>query len=124
MRLLLDEHTSPTLVKQLAEIGLYAQSVPHAGLAGATDKKVWAYAVENDFVVVTANARHFLLLAEIDIHPGLIVLRESGLTRDEQWARIEPVVRFVASAGNRDFLFNKIIEVAAPGEFLVREIKK
>ncbi len=123
MRLLLDEHISPILIRALAEMGLFAQPVPHVGLAGATDKAVWTYAIANDFVVVTANARHFLTLAQIDVHPGLIILRESGLTRDEQWERLEPVVRFVAAAGNRDFLLNKIIEVTAPGEFLVREIK-
>jgi len=34
MRLLLDEHISPALVARLAEVGVYAQSVPHVGLAG------------------------------------------------------------------------------------------
>jgi predicted nuclease of predicted toxin-antitoxin system len=124
MRLLLDEHISPALVGRLAARGFYAQSVPHVGLAGAPDKEVWAYALKNESVVVTANARHFLTLAAHDVHPGLIILRESGLTREEQWERLEPVIRFVAAAGNRDFLLNKIIEVAAPGEFLVREIQE
>jgi hypothetical protein len=31
MRLLLDEHISPSLVDKLAEVGVYAQSVPHVG---------------------------------------------------------------------------------------------
>jgi predicted nuclease of predicted toxin-antitoxin system len=111
-------------VRRIADVGLFAQSVPHAGLAGASDKAVWADAAQNDFVVVTANARHFLTLAQVDVHPGLIILRESGLSREEQWERLEPVIRFVAAAGNQDFLLNKIIEVAAPGEFLVREIRR
>ena len=41
MRLLLDEHISPALVSRLAEMGVYAQSVPHVGLAGRTDHTVW-----------------------------------------------------------------------------------
>lgn len=85
MRLLLDEHISPTLVTRLAQLGVFAQSVPHVGLAGAPDRAVWAYAAEDEMVVATNNARHFLLLARIDIHPGLIVLRESQLNRHQQF---------------------------------------
>ena len=72
---------------------MYAQHVAHVGLAGATDPQVWRYAFAHDFAVVTMNARDFLTLAAgVTLHPGLIVLRESGLTRDEQWARLAPVV--------------------------------
>jgi predicted nuclease of predicted toxin-antitoxin system len=123
MRLLLDEHISPTLVQRLAGLGVFALSVPHVGLAGAPDKAVWIYALANDLVVVTTNARDFLTLAEIEIHPGLIVLRESGPTRAEQWERLEPVVKFVADTGEDDFLLNKMVEIAGPGRFRVREIK-
>ena len=34
MRLLLDENISPALVRLLADIDVYSQSVPHVGLAG------------------------------------------------------------------------------------------
>jgi predicted nuclease of predicted toxin-antitoxin system len=46
MRLLLDEHISPALVARLAEVGIYAQSVPHVGLAGRWDHEIWQYALE------------------------------------------------------------------------------
>ena len=90
MRLLLDEHISPALVARLAEVGIYAQSVPHVGLAGRADHEIWQYALDHDFAVVTTNARDFIELLDVDVHPGLIVLRESGLSRDEQWRRIQP----------------------------------
>jgi len=37
IRLLLDENISPALVRLLAEIDVYSQSVPHVGLAGRAD---------------------------------------------------------------------------------------
>jgi hypothetical protein len=37
--LLLDEHISPTLVSKLADLGMYAQSVPHVALAGRGDRE-------------------------------------------------------------------------------------
>jgi uncharacterized protein (DUF433 family) len=55
MRLLLDENISPALVGRLAEIGIYAQSVPHVGLSGRPDRVVWKYALDNDLAVVTAT---------------------------------------------------------------------
>jgi len=86
---------SPALVARLAEVGIYAQSVPHVGLAGRADHEIWQYALDHDFAVVTTNARDFIELLDVDVHPGLIVLRESGLSRDEQWRRIQPVVEYV-----------------------------
>jgi predicted nuclease of predicted toxin-antitoxin system len=83
MRLLLDENISPALVGRLAEVGVYAQSVPHVGLAGRADRAVWQYALDHDFAVVTVNARDFIELLHVAVHPGLIVLRESGLSRGE-----------------------------------------
>lgn len=67
--------------------------MPHVGLGGASDQVVWRYAYENDLIVVTTNAKDFLALLDVELHPGLIVLRESGLSREEQWDRIEPVVQ-------------------------------
>jgi hypothetical protein len=50
---------------------------------------------------VTINAADFLRLAEsADLHPGLIVLRiAGGLSREEQWAWVEPVVDWLLTTG-------------------------
>jgi predicted nuclease of predicted toxin-antitoxin system len=113
---------SPALVARLAEVGIYAQCVPHVGLAGRADHEIWQYALDHDFAVVTTNARDFIELLDVDVHPGLIVLRESGLSRDEQWRRIQPVVEYVKNSGDKDFLLNKLIEIAGTGRFETREI--
>jgi predicted nuclease of predicted toxin-antitoxin system len=122
MRLLLDEHISPALVTRLAEVGVYAQSVPHVGLAGRADHEIWQYELDHDFAVVTTNARDFIELLDVDVHPGLIVLRKSGLSRNEQWDRLRPVIEHVKDSGNEDFLLNKLIEITGAGEFEVREL--
>ncbi len=122
MRLLLGENISPALVGRLAEVGVYAQAVAHVGLSGRSDRIVWKYALDHDFAVVTTNARDFIQLLDVAAHPGLIVLRESGLSRQEQWERIHPVLDYVQSSEDQDFLLNKLVEVTGVGEFRVREI--
>ena len=72
--------------------------------------------------MVTTNARDFIELLGVAPHPGLIVLRESGLSRLEQWKRIKPVVDYVQHSDDPDFLLNKLIEITGPNQFHVREI--
>jgi predicted nuclease of predicted toxin-antitoxin system len=100
IRLLLDEHISPVLAGRLSDMDVYALSVPHAGLAGRTDPEIWKHALNHDFTVVTTNARDFICLLDVDVHPGLIVLREGGgLSRDEQWDRLKPVIEHLKNSG-------------------------
>jgi predicted nuclease of predicted toxin-antitoxin system len=115
--LLLDENVSPALVRRLAEVGVYAQSVPHVGLSGRADHVVWKYALDHDFAVVTTNAQDFIELLDVTPHPGLIVLRESGLSRHEQWERIKPVVDYVQVSGDEDFLLSKLVEITGEDDF-------
>jgi hypothetical protein len=56
----------------------------------------------------------------VDVHPGLSVLREGGLRRDEQWDRIKPVIQHVNASGDQYFLL--MIEVTGAGQFEVRDI--
>jgi predicted nuclease of predicted toxin-antitoxin system len=69
-------------------------------LSGEPDARIWNYAFENDFVVVTCNARDFIRLLNVEVHPGLIVLREGGLTRDEQWDRVQPVIAYILESSD------------------------
>jgi predicted nuclease of predicted toxin-antitoxin system len=122
VKFLLDEHLSPTLVSYMASLGCYGVAVPHAGLSGASDRAVWRYAYENDLTVITTNAKDFLALLDVEVHPGLIVLRESGLSRQEQWERIEPVLRYLLERNDPNCMLNKVIEVEAPDRFSTREV--
>jgi hypothetical protein len=68
------------------------------------DHVIWQYALDHDFAVVITNARDFIALLDVPVHTGLIVLRESGLSREEQWEWLRPVVEFVKKSGDDDFL--------------------
>ena len=52
----------------------------------------------------------------------MCVLRESGLSRNEQWDRLRPVIEHVKDSGNEDFLLNKLIEITGLGRFEARDI--
>jgi hypothetical protein len=111
IRLLIDENLSPKLVDKLAQKGVFAQHAAHVGLAGRSDPEA----------VVTVNVRDFLVLAEhSDLHAGLIVLRESGLHREEQWARLEPVVERLVADG--DDLVNRLVEVVGLRNYSIRDL--
>jgi predicted nuclease of predicted toxin-antitoxin system len=122
VKFLLDEHLSPTLVSRMASLGCYGVAVPHVGLSGASDRVVWRYAYENDLTVITTNAKDFLALLDAEVHAGLVVLRESGLSRQEQWERIEPVLQHLLELNDPNFMLNKVIEIDTPGSFSEREI--
>jgi predicted nuclease of predicted toxin-antitoxin system len=62
IRLLLDERVSPSLVGKLGDKGAFAVAAAHVGLSGEPDEQIWHYALENDFVIVTSNARDFIRL--------------------------------------------------------------
>jgi predicted nuclease of predicted toxin-antitoxin system len=106
----------------MASLGCYGVAVPHVGLSGASDLAVWRYAYENDLIVVTTNAKDFLALLDVEVHPGLIVLRESGLSRAEQWERIEPILQHLLNLNDPNFMLNTVIEIEAPNRFLVHNI--
>lgn len=96
--------------------------MPHVGLSGAADSAVWRYAYENDLIVVTTNAKDFLALLDVEVHPGLIVIRESGLSREEQWARIQPVLLHLLALDDPNWMLNRVIEIETPKRFSIREI--
>jgi hypothetical protein len=71
--------------------------------------------------VVTSNAGDFIRLAEgVDLHPGLIVLRAGHLSREEQWAWLQPVARWLIEEG--EDLANKAVVVTGKGRFIVRDL--
>lgn len=120
MNLLIDENLSPTLVQRLADRGIFAQHVAHLGRVGVTDPEVWRYAFEHDQIVVTMNRMDFLELAgDCELHPGLIVFREGGLKREEQWEWLLPVLDALAATEN---LVNEVVEVTGKGAFTRRQI--
>jgi hypothetical protein len=94
-------------------------------MSASPDRLVWAFALQHEMAVVTTNAADFLhLLEDVELYPGLILLRESGLRREQQWLRLEPVIRFVQSQSDGDYLLNKVVDILSPNSFRVLEIPK
>ena len=89
MQLLIDENLSPRLARWACENGYPAEAAVHVGLAGASDTSVFAQAFSRDQVVVTVNVGDFMALAAgMDVHPGVIALREAELNAQQQWRLI------------------------------------
>ncbi len=56
MKLLFDENLSPTLVVELADVFQGSAHVRDVGLKSSSDRKVWDYAVDMGFAIVTKDA--------------------------------------------------------------------
>lgn len=116
MKLLIDENLSPRLARWACESGVPAEAAVHVGLAGADDAAVFAYAFSNDQVVVTVNAGDFITLAAgVDLHPGVIVLREAELRAELQWSRLQTALAFADQNYDGD-LINRVLEVQQGGD--------
>lgn len=119
MKLLLDENLSPRLIERATKLGIYAVHVAHVGLTGRSDADLFRYAFANDMVVATINVADFLTLARgVDLHPGVIALRVSGLTADEQWEHLEPALSDCLKLSDPAAdMTNQVVEVTDVGRF-------
>jgi hypothetical protein len=71
----------------------------------------------------TAANRDHLALLDVELHPGLIVLREGGLSREEQRMRLETALDCLQSQPDpAAYMVNRVVEVVAIGEVVVREM--
>lgn len=55
MKLLFDENLSPKLVSRLSDVFPDSIHVREVGLESANDPKVWDYAKDNDFIIVSKD---------------------------------------------------------------------
>lgn len=122
MQLLIDENLSPRLARWACDYGYPAEAAVHVGLAGAPDSSVFAQAFSRDQVVVTANVGDFILLAaSMEVHPGVIALREAELTAEQQWLRLQAALAYAEQTCGGDLL-NRVLEVQADGLFALQMI--
>lgn len=56
MKLLFDENLSPELVVALADIFQESAHVREVGLKSSNDRKVWDYAAETGYTIITKDA--------------------------------------------------------------------
>jgi hypothetical protein len=101
VKLLLDEHLSPTIAEQLGKRGHDVTTVIGAGLRQQLDTDVMAWAVADTRAVVTANYQdfrriHAVYLSRGEGHFGLIyVPRRFSLSREGFGKLITTLGRFL-----------------------------
>jgi len=111
LNLLIDENLSPRIARWACEAGYPAEAAAHVGLAGAPDEAVFKHAYQRSQVVVTVNVGDFMALAAgMDLHPGVIALREAELSAEEQWQRVRAALAYVERRCRGDLL-NHVLEV-------------
>ena len=75
MSLLLDENLSPRLVARLRSLFPALTHVREVGLNQASDERIWAYAKESGFTVVTADTDFVALSNRLGWPPKVIHLK-------------------------------------------------
>ncbi len=79
MRILLDQNISFRVINKLDAV-FEAVQVRELGLEGATDNKIWKYAKDNNYSVVTFDADFYNMSILYGIPPKIIWLRTGNLT--------------------------------------------
>lgn len=89
MRLLLDEHLSPKLVRRLAELFPNSSHVQSLGLRGRKDRSLWEIARDIGFVIVSRDSDFEHLAMTLGAPPKVVLIR----TRDGRTSVIEDLLR-------------------------------
>lgn len=85
LRFLVDECLSPVLATQAQHAGYEAVAIAHHGLSGSSDAHVMVFAETEGYCLVTNNRDDFLeLVRSRELHPGLVVLKNSGSLEDRR----------------------------------------
>ena len=80
MKLLFDQNISPKIVRQLESYFPDSKQVRHVELEDASDSKIFDYARDNDYVVVTFDSDFVDLNVIKGIPPKIIWLKTGNLT--------------------------------------------
>jgi len=119
MKFLIDEDLSPKVAERLrVDDGLDVIHVRDRGLLGESDPVILQSAYDEDRILVTANVKDFQRLARArDLHPGIVLVLDGSLSRDEQLALMRKVVTEIAQEllEERDMV-NRVLEIAINGE--------
>ncbi len=121
VKLLLDENLSPRVAEILRrEDGLDAVHIRDRGLLEAKDHEVLERAYAEDRILATKNVGDYVKLARArELHPGIILLEDGDLVRDEQLSVLRAAV--AALQGERD-LVNRVLRIWADGKFIFEDV--
>jgi predicted nuclease of predicted toxin-antitoxin system len=121
-KLLIDENLSPIVAVTLRQEGIDVVHVRDRGMNGASDAQVLDLAFREDRVLVTSNIDDFVKLVRArDLHAGLVLLEESGLTRQEQLQRVRRALQLIAADAGGD-MANKALRLAGEYGYAFEEI--
>ena len=94
-----------------------AVAIRDRGLLGISDREILGYAFNEDRIVITANVKDFEKFAKaVEVHAGIIFIREGDLLRDEQIKICFAAVEFIQQelAADRDMI-NKVLYISIDG---------
>ena len=83
MKLLFDQHLSPSLVHRLADLFPESEHVWNVNLHSVPDETVWLYAREHEFTVVSKDADFSEISMQYGYPPKLIWLRIKNWSADQ-----------------------------------------
>jgi predicted nuclease of predicted toxin-antitoxin system len=123
VKLLLDENLSARVAEMLRKVdGLDAVHARDRGLLEAEDHVVLERAYAEDRILVTCDVDDFIKLAGArELHPGLVLVEDGELHRDEQLRAIRAAMATLQ--GERD-LVNRVLRVWLDGETVFEDIPK
>jgi predicted nuclease of predicted toxin-antitoxin system len=125
VKLLVDEDLSPFAASRLrTEYGIDAVHVRDRGMLGASDQRVLACAYREDRILVTANVGDFeQLAASCEVHPGIVLVMDGGLRREEQIAIIQAAVATlgVEAREGRDMI-NRVLRISMEGHVEIEDL--
>lgn len=118
-RLFIDECLSAALVAVAKNKGVIAEYGPYIGKGGWQDWNIVPFALENNYIIVTNNRRHFLReYIKLAMHNGLIII-VPNVERADQIRLFEIALDATLALG--DDIVNKIVEVLRDGNVHVSE---
>jgi predicted nuclease of predicted toxin-antitoxin system len=120
--LLLDENTSPRIVRALWERQVDAVHIRDRGLLGASDHELWKFATQEARTIVTINGKDFRKLAEqSEAHSGVVVI-PSGGSPAAQLEFIMSAVMWATSTNASNSFLNRYLVVGNDGEITLAQI--
>lgn len=124
MKLLIDENLSARVAVELQQEGIDVVHVRERGMLGASDPEVLQRAYEEDRILVTSNVADFVRLARArDLHPGVMLVEDAGLPREEQKRVIlEAIARLQAEQQAGRDLMNRVLRIWSDGEAVFEDI--
>ena len=116
MKFLLDEMYPPALAQALLAGRINATTMAELGMAGSTDPDVFAYAVAENYAVLTENVADFVTIAAEHStrgaqHPGVLIALSSRFSRRPA-GRAALVTAIQAHSS--DELTDRIVYLTAP----------